>query len=71
MKSSEGIWVICLSCGHQYFLERHTSKMKCRCPKCVSKEYIVADDYGDEGTIHDIETIKAIGGPHYGWEEES
>lgn len=60
MKSNKGIWVVCLSCEHQYFLEQPISKMRCRCPICNSKEFVVADDYEDPEIIHEIEKLLGL-----------
>ena len=42
-------WVVCLECGHKWFLEQYGSKTRCCCPICSSKEYEVDNNYDDDG----------------------
>lgn len=50
MKSNKGSWVVCLSCGHQYYLEHHDYNMNSYCSQCGSRSYKLAneeDKWGD------------------------
>jgi Zn finger protein HypA/HybF involved in hydrogenase expression len=38
------VWVRCLNCGNEWYLEEYGSKYKCCCPVCSSGEY--EKDYG-------------------------
>lgn len=39
-------WVVCLCCGHTFYLEEYNTRKKQCCPSCKSSEY--EPEYSEE-----------------------
>lgn len=62
MKPDNSSWVVCINCGHQYYLEDHSVYMYTCCSLCSSKLYKVAEkqDEWDMKILKEIDHILSL-----------